>query len=174
MLFQLKKIHSYHIGAKEPENTSSHVKVSCYLSIATPIARKQNTKSVKKFQWAKVDRNLFEQILREEIQKDGRMNEKTVDWRLEELAKMLPRATESAAPYKLIKLKGTTWRASPTVKELLATCKQKHKLWIDRRKTDEILRKDSVLAKRKLRKQLRKEKFDDRKNFYEELMQNPH
>ena len=129
---------------------------------------------MKKFQWAKVDRNLFEQILREEIQKDGRMNEKTVDLRLEELAKMLPRATESAAPYKLIKLKGTTWRASPTVKELSATCKQKHKLWIDSRKTDEILRKDCVLAKRKLKKQLRKEKFDDRKNFYEELMQNPH
>ena len=35
------------------------------------------------------------------------------------------------------------------------------------------MKKDNVLAKRTLRKQLRKEKFDDRKNFYGELMSIP-
>ena len=35
------------------------------------------------------------------------------------------------------------------------------------------MKKENVLAKRALHKQLRKEKYDDRKNFYGELMSNP-
>ena len=62
--------------------------------------------------------------------------------------------------------------ASLKVKELLLLCKQKHKLWVSTGKTDK-LRKECVLAKCSLRKQLRKEKFNDRKNFYNKLMQNP-
>ena len=54
-----------------------------------PVAKKKNCKKCESFQWANVDRNLFEQILQEDIQKDGRMNEKTIELRLEELAKML-------------------------------------------------------------------------------------
>ena len=55
---------------------------------------------------------------------------------------------------------------------LLVICKQRYKLWTDSYKLDENLRKDNILAERNLRKQLRKEKFDDRKNFYEDLMSN--
>ena len=58
------------------------------------------------------------------------------------------------------------------MKKRLVVFKQKHKLWINGRKSDD-LRKDCVIAKRALRKQLRQEKINDRKHFYNELMQNP-
>ena len=165
------------MGTKEPENTSSHVIVHGYLSTPPPpevgfVTKIKNAKSVRKFHWAKVDKKLFQQIFEEECQKNSSMNEKTVVQRLDELAEMLQKATEVAVPNRLIKLKGPNWRASPTVKNLLSSCKQKHKLWVNSGKTDE-LRKDCVKAKRTLRKQLRKEKCDDRKNFYSDLMQNP-
>ena len=169
-------IYSYKVGTKEPENTSSHVIVHGYLSTPPPevglVTKKKNAKSVRKFNWAKVDKTLFQQILEEECQKNSSRDEKTVVQRLDELAEMLQKATEVAVPNRLIKLKGPTWRASPTVKNLLSSCKQKHKLWVNSGKTDE-LRKECVIAKRTLRKQLRKKKFDDRKNFYSDLMQNP-
>ena len=170
-------LYTYQVGTKEPENTSSHVIVQGQLSVSPPngpITKKNSVKSVRKFQWSKVDRNLFQQILTEECQKDSNMNEKknTVVQRLDEMAKMLHKATEMAVPNKLIKLKGPTWRASPKVRNLLSVCKQKYKLWVSNGKTEE-LRKECVTAKRSLRKQMRKEKFNDRKNFYNELMQNP-
>ena len=81
---------------------------------------------------------------------------------------MFHKATASAVPHKLIKLKGPSWRAFPTVKNLLVIGIQKYKLWTDSNKLDENLGKDNILAKRNLRKQLRKEKYDDRKNFSED------
>ena len=170
-------ISLYHKGDKEPENTSSHVKVSCRLLATPPVAdqvtRKSSSKSVKKYQWSKIDKGLYEKILQEELQKDKRLTERSVELKLEELSKILHKATKLTVPYKLVKLKGQSWRASPKVKDLLGTCKQKYKLWVESGKTDENLRKDNIQAKRNLRKQLRKEKFDDRKNFYEDLMCNP-
>ena len=112
-------------------------------------------------------------IIQKELQNNEGMNEGSVGLKLEELANLFYKATASAVPQKLIKLKGPSWRASPIVKNLLVICKQKYKLWTDSNKLDENLRKDNILAKRNLRKQLRKEKFDDRKNFYEDLMSNP-
>ena len=54
------------------------------------------------------------------------------------------------------------------MKNLLVIGIQKYKLWTDSNKLDENLGKDNILAKRNLRKQLRKEKYDDRKNFSED------
>ena len=101
------------------------------------------------------------------------LNKRMVSLKLEELAKTFHKATEAVVPHKLIKLKDPSWRASPTVKSLLGICKQKYKHWTESNKSDRNLGKDNILAKRNLRKQLRKEKFDDRKNFYEDLMSNP-
>ena len=114
----------------------------------------------------------YRKILEEECEKNRALNGRNAAQQLDDLTKMLHKATERAVPCKLIKLKGPTWRASPTVKKLLVVCKQKHKLWINGRKSDN-LRKDCVIAKRALRKQLRQEKFNDRKHFYNEFMQNP-
>ena len=169
-------IHSYRIGSKEPENTSSHVIVHGYLSISQPeggpVKIKKSSKSVKKLHWAQADVDRYRKILEEECEKNRALNGRNAAQQLDDLTKMLHKATERAVPCKLIKLKGPTWRASPTVKKLLVVCKQKHKLWINGRKSDN-LRKDCVIAKRALRKQLRQEKFNDRKHFYNELMQNP-
>ena len=75
---------------------------------------------------------------------------------------------------KTISLKGRSWRASPEVKELLLECKQTYKDWLGSGKLDIYIKKNSnVVAKRALRKQLRKEKIMGRKSFYEDLMKNP-
>ena len=169
-------LYLYQVCTREPENTSSHVIVYGYLSVSPPevgqVTKKKKIKSVRKFQWEKIDKSLFQQIVEEECKKDSRMNEKTVGQRLDELARIPHKATDIAVPHKLIRLKGPTWRASPTVKKLLTICKEKHKLWVNNGKSDQ-LRKECITAKRTPRKQLRKEKFNDRKNFYNELMQNP-
>ena len=79
-------------------------------------------------------------ILEEECEKNRALNGRNAVQQLDDLTKMLHKATEHAVPYKLIKLKGPTWRASPTVKKLLVVCKQKHKLWINGRKSDDLKR----------------------------------
>ena len=175
MTTQKNLISMYYISDKEPENTSSHVKVSCRINISPPEAGKiyqnNSSKSLKKLQWAGIDRFSYEQTVQEELQRYE--NNGSVGSGLEGLVNSLHKATEAAVPHKMIRLKGPTWRASPTVKHLLSICKEKYKLWSDSDKSDEKLKKENVIAKRTLRKQLRKEKFEDRKNFYEDLMSNP-
>ena len=56
---------------------------------------------------------------------------------------------------------------------MLNECKKTYRLWVASGRTDNIFRIDNVVAKRELRKQFRKEKFTDRRNFYAELMSNP-
>ena len=118
-------IHSYRIGSKEPEYTSSHVIVHCYLSThqpeGGPVKIKMSSKSVRKLQWARADVKLYWKILEEECEKIGDLKERNVVQRLDELTKILHKTTENAVPYKLIKLKGLT---STTVKKLLIVCKQ--------------------------------------------------
>ena len=55
-------------------------------------------------------------ILEEECEKNRALDGRNAAQQLDDLTKMLHKATELAVPYKLIKLKGPTWRASPTVK----------------------------------------------------------
>ena len=88
----------------------------------------KSTKSIKKLQWAGIDKDVYEQIVQEKLQNNKNMNERMVALKLEELAKTFHKATEAAVPHKLITLKGPSWRASPTVKNLLGICKQKYKL----------------------------------------------
>ena len=97
----------------------------------------------------------------------------SVENRLTKLTSVIHKATELAVPTAVIKLKGPKWKASPKVRKQLKLCKQKYKLWAASGKTDNILRKDNIMAKRELRKQLRNEKLTDRKNFYNDLMKNP-
>ena len=59
------------------------------------------------------------------------------------------------------------------MKIILTNCKQTYKQWIDSGKLNDSHKKANVVAKRTLRKQIRKEKFLDRKTFYEDLMKNP-
>ena len=89
------------------------------------------------------------------------------------LSSVCHKAAEKAVPSKIIKLKGPTWKTSPTVKCMLCVCKENYKRWVDSGKINLELSTKNINAKRNLRRQLRKEKFDDRKNFFEDLMPEP-
>ncbi|CAG2228759.1 unnamed protein product [Mytilus edulis] len=79
----------------------------------------------------------------------------------------------AAVPSKIIKLKGPHFKASPTTLMLLKTSKEKYQLWKSHGKKNDHLKTDKILAQRNLRKQLRKEQYMDRTQFYNELMDNP-
>lgn len=169
-------IQRYQIGGRDGENSSSHVKVSCYLNIDIPdnsvLPNKQTSHSVRKLQWDRINQTQYEIMLETEI-KYQRSSDLSVNVRLGQLTASLHKAAEAAVPSKIIKLKGPTWKASPIVRVLLTDCKEKYKHWIESGRTDPTLRSENIQAKRNLRKQLRKEKFNDRRTFYETLMLEP-
>ena len=80
--------------------------------------------------------------------------------------KQLKKADEIAVPNKIIKLQGRKWKASPEVRPLIQDEKYKHKIWVDHGKPNDNLRNDQIQAQRKLRKQMRKEKYNDRQKLY--------
>ena len=81
-----------------------------------------------------------------------------MDKRLVNLSQILHKAAKEAVPSKLIKLKGPAWKASNSVKDLWKNCKVTYKLWIESGENDEKLKKDTISAKRALRRKLKKEK----------------
>jgi hypothetical protein len=72
--------------------------------------------------------------------------------------KQLKKADEIDVPNKIIKLQGPKQKASPEVRPLIQDAKYKHKIWVERN--------DKIQAQRKLRKQMRKEKYNDRQKLY--------
>ncbi|CAC5380503.1 CCDC34 [Mytilus coruscus] len=73
----------------------------------------------------------------------------------------------------MIKLQGLQWKASPSVLPLIKTAKTKHKEWVDKGKPNDISKTSKIKAQRELRKQMRKEKYEDRQKIYSEIMDNP-
>ena len=120
----------------------------------------------------KIDHSEYESVVEHELEQQGTTHS-SVDSKLNRLSTVCHKAAEKAVPSKIIKLKGPTWKASPTVKRLLGVCKENHKHWVDSGKSNLELHTKNINAKRNLRRQLRKEKFNDRKNFYEDLMSEP-
>ena len=169
-------IQRYQIGRRDGENSSSHVNVSCYLNIALSdsldLAHKQTSHSVRKLQWDKINQTRYETTLETETNHQ-RTSDLSADTRLSQLTANLHKAAEAAVPSKITKLKGPTWKASPTVRVLLKDCEEKYKHWIENGGTHPSLRSENIQAKRNLRKQLRKETFNDRRTFYETLMSKP-
>ena len=170
-------INKYIVSGTDCENTSSHVKISAHIPFqtgnATVTNQTKSIKSMKKLQWEKINKNQYISILERELKKMENKDISSVDQRIHELTQAVHTATAKAAPSKITKLKGPSWKASPKVKDLLCKCKEKYQLWMASGNLDNLLRKDNIMTKRELRKQLKTEKFNDRKNFYAELMHNP-
>ena len=167
----------YTVSGKDCENTSSHVKISAFIltqfEMPSMSSQLKTNKTTKKLQWEKIDKHRYTSVLEKELKKLESKDIPSVDHKLQGLIEVIHTATAKAVPSKITKLKGPTWKASPKVRNLLLNCKDKYKKWVGSGKSDNILRKDNIMAKRELRKQLRKEKIIDRRNFYGELMQNP-
>lgn len=142
----------------------------------TKVKNPKKAQSIQRLEWNKINKEQFQIIIQNELQqliRDTNYRSGSVDKRLENLCQILHKATKESVPTKVIKLKGPAWKASSKAKDLMKNCKLTYKLWVENGRKDQNLKKDTVTAKRALRKQLRREKFEDRKSFYDDLMSNP-
>ena len=68
-------LQNYQIGGRESENSSSHVKVTCELSVSPPgsskTSRTKSTQSVKKLQWEKINRSRYESVIDQELKQQS-------------------------------------------------------------------------------------------------------
>lgn len=174
-------VKHYEVSDRETTNSSSHVYISALLAVMTPgdvpSLVSSRRRAIKYLQWNKIDKTQYQMTLDREVQKMSSSRSIkslfTVGERLGNLSDLLHKAASKAVPAKVIKLKGPAWKASATVNDLLRNCNYTYKLWaINSDKKDDVLKKDNIQAKRDLRKQLMKEKYEDRKNFYDDLMSN--
>ena len=158
----LDLLQNYQIGGRDSENSSSHVKVACDLLVPpldfSNIPQSKTVQSIRKLQWEKIDHSEYKLLVDMELEKHKCIDH-SVDSKLTLITNICHKAAKKAVPSKVIRLKGPTWKASPTVKCLLGTCKEKYKLWKESGKTDIVLRAQNIKAKRNLRRQLRKEKI---------------
>ena len=165
-------LYNYEIHEKNAINTSSHTSVSATINIQMSRKPKNDTKNEKIYKklWSKCDTECYRQELTnlKSIIKPNTSSEVKLDI----LMKQLKKADEIAVPNKIIKLQGLKWKASPEVRPLIQDAKYKHKIWVDHGKPNDNLRNDKMQAQRKLRKQMRKEKYNDRQKLYSEIMDN--
>ena len=169
-------LSDYKIAEKCSTNSSSHTPVSACIQVNIPGLEIQKessqTQTVKRLHWNKIGIEEYQNGL-SNVVSNSRLNERsTVNERLDFINATLHKAARKSEPEKVIKLKGPSWKASPVVRNLLKSCKTAHKSWLKSGENDNNLKKDNISAKRALRKQLLKEKFNDRKHFYYELMSN--
>ncbi|CAC5420983.1 unnamed protein product [Mytilus coruscus] len=124
-----------------------------------------------KKQWSNVDTQAYQHELSN--LKADLTTSMSVEEKLQYVMEKLIKADATAVPAKIIKLQGPQWKASPSVLPLIKAAKTKHKEWVDKRKPNDISKTSKINAQRELRKQMRKEKYEDRQKIYSEIMQNP-
>lgn len=159
-------------------NLSSHCAVASSISTHIDTTRKRINsnkprKSVRKYQWNRMNQPKFENELSKELESISRSSLQSVEAKIDFLNDALTKATKVSVPAKLIKLKGPSWKASPKVLQLLKQSKAKYGLWVDSGKPNNNLRTEKIQAQRQLRRQIRQENFNDRQSFYAEIMENP-
>ena len=141
-------MYNLEISGKDAENTSSHVKVSAMLRIncaeGTVKTKLNLTKSIKKLKWEKMDKCTYIQSLENVLVKTKHNEPASVDQRLTKLTTVIHKATERAVPTAVIKLKGPKWKASNSLKCVNKSINYGRLV----EKTDNILRKDNIMAKR--------------------------
>lgn len=86
---------------------------------------------------------------------------------------LLLKSTKQNVPNRIVKLRGPRWKASPTVRDLLENTKVTYRTWKQLGRQNDQLKKEKNYAQNQLRKQLRKEHFNDRQNLYHQIMENP-
>ncbi|CAC5405618.1 unnamed protein product [Mytilus coruscus] len=168
-------LSEYKIHDQCHSNTSSHVPVSAKMNVKS----KPTNKAIKsgyiskfKIQWKDIDSELYHNHISNELSQHN-IESHSIEESINFLCNCLKKAATVAVPSKIIKLKGPQFKASPTTLMLLKISKEKYQLWKSHGKKNDHLKTDKILAQRSLRKQLRKEQYLDRTQFYNELMDNP-
>ena len=160
----------------DPINSSSHLPVIANLTKTLQATAKKGKKShsTYKLLWEEVDKkeyqNVFNQLLT-----TCNWNNYDVNGKINQLTYLLHKTTDKVVPKKLIKLNGFKYKASPKVRQLIQTSKQKHREWDNagRPRNDHKLFLEKKAAKRALRRQQRKERAIEREQFLQRLEKDP-
>ena len=131
---------------------------------------KTKTRTVRKLNWEKLDRELYHRELEKlPLRKSDSQNTLTL------LINTLKSAGDKAVPSRLVKTKGPKFKLSPTVKKLESECKQIFFQWkqAGSPSPEHPLSIQRKVAKYEVRKQIRREFACARDSFYAELMDNP-
>ncbi|MCW4346819.1 MAG: reverse transcriptase family protein [Candidatus Thiodiazotropha endolucinida] len=167
---------SYIIMDRQPENLSPHVPVKAELAVfmsSKPTRSSKNVQSTPKtvYSWNKIDKDKFSLEIAQHISKCSTGD---VNSDITSVMNCLKLAAQKAVPSKKSKLKGPRKRASREVLERLRAVKSTYRKWVSAGKPhDGHLYMENKLAKKYLRQQQRTEETISRKNFYQNLMENP-
>ncbi|CAC5421250.1 unnamed protein product [Mytilus coruscus] len=168
-------ISNYKTHDRCQSNTSSHVPVSAKIEVKANVKQKivkPNFASQFKLQWNDLDSESFNALINEELTQ-YKIESHSLEENIQSLCNCLKKAAAVAVPSKFIKLKGPIFKAPPTTLSLLQICKEKCHFWKSHGKLDDHSKTDKILAQRNLRKQMRREQYIDRAQFYKEVMDNP-
>jgi tRNA(Met) C34 N-acetyltransferase TmcA len=116
---------------------------------------KESKNPIKQPIWDAIDRTLYEDTINKYLRNYCPGNRTTYE-NLLYVRQILQKAISTAVPTKTLKLKGPKWKASPTVLQLLKICKAKYQFWVENGKQNDKYKVENIMAKRNLRKQMRK------------------
>ena len=71
------------------------------------------SKQIKNLKWKKLDKGVYIWSLERELAKAEHTESASVEQRLNRLTTIIHKATDTAVPSAIIKLKGPKWKASP-------------------------------------------------------------
>ncbi|XP_071145324.1 uncharacterized protein [Mytilus edulis] len=166
-------IQDYIIHEKHATNLSSHTIVSAVINISFASIQRpsQQSSAIWKYQWEKMDIHTFQNTLRLEL--ENSYSKISSDPTIEIFMSILQKATKASTPRKIIYLKGPKWKASPAARMLITNCHKLYREWCEKGKPEGPLKQQKITDQRELRRQFRMEKYTDRQDLYNQIMENP-
>lgn len=155
---------------------STHVQIKTTIVICTEndnnTGRTQPT-SIRKYHWDRADQDSYKTSILERV--TPAINKYSPEQTVQALTKILLKASRKAVPNRIVKLKGHSFKLSPTTRELMSQSKYYHYLWKTAGRPDpehplSLQRKE---AKYSLRQQQRREFAISRNDLFNEIMQRP-
>lgn len=172
-------ICDYQIDDIASLNLSAHVPVHAKVNTFLPSQiRNNNTKqskiSTRKLKWENADPEKFCDILKTNLASYHPVNSGDSSTDIQRVVKGLQHAASGAVPSKLIVPKGPKWKITPNVKIIQSECKLAFANWVRAGKPNcGNFYEHKQSTKKQLRQQIRQDKCQDRKDFYNQIMSNP-
>ena len=173
-------LNSVKVEEKHHLNQSAHTVISSTLSVSMETLhsdkhKKSQPKTVTKLMWDKIDTESYQSYLTKEFETLHGDQCWDSEEQLKIISDSLNLAARKAVPGRTVKLQGPRFRASNEVKALLKDCKSTHATWKANGSPgpNSVYYVERKTAKKNLRRQIRRENFNCKERFYNNLMENP-
>ena len=173
----MELVLDFKIWKPSSSNVSAHVPVEMMNNIHIPncdLNKNYSNKirQIKRLIWEKIGQKSYKETIQKNIH-IFLLSGNTKD-QLKSVTNALLRASSKSVPSKVVKLCGPKWKASPSVRKQLKTCKTLYSKWKSSgQNMDHHTYLDLVKEKQKLKSTQRMEKAIDRTHLYKKIMENP-